>query len=172
MHFIQSITAPSGAIARFDFTNIPQTFTHLQLRVYGSSTLSAGNDNLAMYFNNDTGNNYSTNYISGSGSGVGSGQFANNPRFYIPSLFSAATSNQPSTAIIDVLDYSNPNKNKTIRIITGWDANGSGSVATISNLWMSTAAINRFTGDTSGNIAQHSRFDLYGITTNPIATGA
>jgi hypothetical protein len=172
MIWIAGSTVGVGGTANFEFNNIPQNFTHLQLRVFGRSTLNATVDNLSMYFNNDTGSNYSTHYLSGSGAGsFGSSGFTSQPRFYIPSLYPAATTGQFASSIIDILDYSNTNKNKTVRILTGFDANGSGTIALVSGLWMSTAAITRFNAETSANIIAGSRFDLYGITTSSV-TGA
>lgn len=168
---IASITAPSGSISAFDFQNIPQTFTHLQLRVFGYSTLSASVDNLAMYFNNDVTNSYATHSLIGNGSSASSSGFVSEPRFYLPSVFPANNTAQFCSAIIDVLDYTNTNKNKTVRMLHGYDANGSGITGLGTGLWLSTNAINRFSGGTSANIAQFSRFDLYGITDSP-RTGA
>ena len=171
MVWIAGSTVGAGGTTNFEFNNIPQTFTHLQLRIFGRSTLSASLDNLSMYFNNDTGSNYATHFLSGNGSSASSGAFTSQPRFYIPSLFPAATTAQMAASVIDILDYTNTNKNKTVRILTGFDANGSGTVALVSGLWMSTAAITRFNAETSANIVAGSRFDLYGITTSQV-TGA
>jgi len=171
MVWIAGSTVGAGGTANFEFNNIPQTFTHLQIRVFGRSTLSAALDNLSMYFNNDTANNYATHFLSGNGSSASSGAFTSQARFYIPSLFPAATSAQFADTIIDVLDYTNTNKNKTVRILTGFDANGSGAVSLVSGLWMSTAAITRFNAETSASIVAGSRFDLYGITSSEV-TGA
>jgi hypothetical protein len=171
MIWIAGSTVGVGGTANFEFNNIPQNYTHLQLRIFGRSTLSASLDNLSMYFNNDTGNNYATHFLSGNGSAQTSNAFTSQPRFYIPSLFPAATSAQFASTIIDVLDYTNTSKNKTIKILTGFDANGSGAASLVSGLWMSTAAITRFNAETSANIVAGSRFDLYGITTS-LVTGA
>jgi hypothetical protein len=160
---IATVTVGAGGAANVEFTNIPQDYTHLQLRIFGRSTLSASVDNLSMYFNNDTATNYSTHYLSGNGSSASSGAFTSQPRIYIPSLFPAATTNQFADTIIDILDYTNTNKNKTVRILTGFDANGSGAVSLISGLWMSTSAITRFNCETSASIAQYSHIALYGV---------
>lgn len=168
---IATTTAGAGGIAAFDFINIPQTFTHLQLRVFGYSTLSASVDNLALYFNNDTGNNYATHSLYTNGSSALTYAGTSQARFYLPSLFPAATTSQFCSAIIDVLDYTNTSKYKTVRTLSGYDANGSGIVGLTSGLWMSTSAISRFSGGTSANLAQYSRIDLYGISTSNV-TGA
>ena len=83
-----------------------------------------------------------------------------------------ASANVFGTQIIDILDYANTNKNKTIRSISGIDNNGSGDVSLTSNLWMNTAAITSFEiGGFGVNLAAGSRIDLYGITSSSV-TGA
>lgn len=163
METIASTLLGAGGSTNVEFNNIPQTYTHLQLRIFGRSTLSASLDNLSMYFNNDTTNSYATHFLSGNGSSVSSGAFTSSPRFYIPSLFPAATSNQFAGTIIDILDYKNTNKYKTVRILSGFDASGSGAISLVSGLWMNTAAITRFNCETSLGIPQNSRISLYGI---------
>jgi hypothetical protein len=66
---------------------------------------------------------------------------------------------------MDILDYTSANKNKTVRMLSGVDNNGTGSILFTSILWMnSTDAISsiRFTVNT-GNFAEFSKFALYGI---------
>ena len=68
--------------------------------------------------------------------------------------------------IVDILDYENTNKNKTIRSLAGLDLNGSGGrIEFCSSLWMSSAAITSVKVDNfaGGNIAQYSSFALYGV---------
>jgi hypothetical protein len=64
--------------------------------------------------------------------------------------------------VIDILDYTNTNKNTTIRSLGGYDANGSGYLQLESMLWNNTAAINQIVLGTGG-WAQYSSFALYGI---------
>ena len=71
-------------------------------------------------------------------------------------------------AIIDILDYSNLNKNKTYRALAGFDNNSSsapGSVTLNSGFFGSTSAITSltFTFQYGGIIKQYSQFALYGI---------
>jgi hypothetical protein len=55
-------------------------------------------------------------------------------------------------------------KNKTIRWLGGYDANGSGELSFSSNLWASTDAINSIKIKTStDNFAEFSQFSLYGV---------
>jgi hypothetical protein len=76
-----------------------------------------------------------------------------------------ATSTAYGAFIVDILDYTNTNKNRTIRSLNGFDANGSGQVQLVSTLFTSASAITSITIFTyaSGNIEQYSSFALYGI---------
>lgn len=179
MTFIASATAGAGGAANLTFANIPQTFTHLQMRCFAKSTRSdiliEGNY-INVQFNDDTSANYVVHRLRGNGSTVESTASTSNvySEFgLIPGSFSSET-NMFGSAVVDILDYTNTNKNKTVRSINGFDRNGSGSVALYSSLWLSTAAITKIVVrfDAYGNaLAQNSRFDLYGITTSAV-TGA
>jgi len=149
------------------FTNIPQNFTHLQIRVFLRSTNSGAQDFNYVRINSDFGSNYVSHGIYGNGSGAVSDYY--NARSYnwltdIPG--SSAAANIYGVAIIDILDYTNTNKYKTIKSIGGYDANGSGTVQLASGLWMSTAAITSITCSSGNNVAAAgSTAQLYGITT-------
>ena len=66
------------------------------------------------------------------------------------------------TFIVDILDYANTNKYKTMRALDGFDANGSGYAVLWSGNWRSTSAVSTIT-ITGGTFAQYSSFALYGI---------
>ena len=154
---IATVIAPSAGLSTITFNNIPQNYAHLQLRMMVFNS-AYGN----LRFNNDTtASNYYSHQLVGGGGGsdVIGAAYANNA--YSP--YSTA-SNQPYVEILDILDYTNTNKFKTTRALSGVDMNGSGSVRLASNLWRSATAINRIdlTANT-GNFAQNSHFALYGI---------
>ena len=76
--------------------------------------------------------------------------------------------NTYSGFIIDVLDYANTNKYKTLRSLFGGDVNMAGGVLGLqSELWMNTAAITTITltatNGTSPLFTQYSQWALYGI---------
>jgi hypothetical protein len=64
---------------------------------------------------------------------------------------------------LDILDYKDTNKYKTVRDLSGLDANGSGGVEFGSGLWMNTAAINTLKVYAIGNLVQYTQFALYGV---------
>lgn len=148
--------------ATVEFTNIPQTYTHLQLR---TNFLCSATNNPHIRVGGssiDTGSNYSWHHLYGDGSSAlnnGSGG-----QSFVYCGYSQNSSN-PNVSVIDILDYRNVNKNKTMRILAGQDNNGGGEVALWSGSWYnSSTAIQsiRFSAP-SGNFNANSSFALYGV---------
>lgn len=158
MEPIASTLVGSGGVNTVIFNDIPQNYKHLQLRISGNT--SAGSANLK--FNSDSGINYSRHYLEGNGSTVVSGAsigYANMDIVTAPN-----NSNIYGANVIDILDYANNAKYKTVRNLSGFDTNGGGYLTYFSGLWLNTAAINSITiNPYSGTITQYSRFSLYGI---------
>ena len=75
-----------------------------------------------------------------------------------------STTSMIAANIIDLLDYSNTNKYKTLRVLAGYDTNGAGVVLLGSGLWMNTNAISSIAiTPYSGTFTQYTQFALYGI---------
>jgi hypothetical protein len=165
---IQTVTVGSGGAADIEFTSIPATYKHLQIRVLCRGTDASDNKNITFRFNSDTGTNYTFHNLQGDGLTVSAANGLNQTAF-VPNRMPASTaaSNVFGVAIIDILDYANTNKYKIVRAISGFDTNNGtqGSVTRInSGLWLNTSAITSIKGImNSGNIAQYSSFALYGI---------
>ncbi len=124
-----------------------------------------------MQFNGSGGTNYARHYLTGDGSSATTGSLASTSASTF-TQYSGSTANIFHASVIDILDYANTNKNKTVRSISGVDYNGSGFVILGSAVWMVTDAISSIAFTTAGgNWAAGSRFDLYGFTTSS-ATGA
>jgi hypothetical protein len=150
---IATVTVGSGGAASVTFSSIPADYTHLQIRAF-----MVGGSYTTIRFNSDTTtSNYRNHWITGNGSSVSSSTNANNA--YTPMSASA----NGYADIIDILDYANTNKYKTIRALEGYDNNGSGEVYLSSNLWMSTAAISSIVFTPNSSMSQYSQFALYGI---------
>jgi hypothetical protein len=156
---IETITLGS-AQSSITFSNIPQTYTHLQIRtnVLTSSQFSSAR----ITFNSDTASNYSFHNLYGNGASATSDNGVS--QAYMYAYFLGGTSN-PSSGVYDILDYKNTNKYKTWRGIEGIDANGSGYVNLTSGNWRSTSAITSITFTTVGGVTmnQYSKFCLYGV---------
>ena len=154
-------TTLTTATATVTFSSIPSTYQHLQIRAL-TSNASFPTTSAYLYLNSDTtAGNYRNHYLFGSGSSAVAGTDGNAA---VNGMMGNAMSTGPAVWVIDLLDYQNTNKNKTIRLLNGYDANGSGYVWFGSNLWMNTAAVNTFTITAgAGSFAQYSSFALYGI---------
>jgi hypothetical protein len=161
---IETVTVGSGGSSTVEFTSIPSTYQHLQLRLIARDGQASGFNNEIIRFNGDTGSNYSAHMIYGNGSSAGAAGYANvtsvNVGFYASSA--GTTANVFGVAVIDILDYANTNKYKTVRTLTGGDASGSGLVLLTSGNWRNTNAITsiQLSGAT---YSQYSSFALYGI---------
>lgn len=165
---ISTVTVGAGGSTTITFSSIPSTYKHLQVRCIAKNTYTAaaGNDNLTMQFNSDTASNYSRHALYGTGSsalafGVANATFAGAG---IEPRSNAAESNVFSASVIDILDYADTNKYKTVRSLSGSDRNGAGDIYFVSGNWRSTSAITSITMGTDLNpFAQYSHFALYGI---------
>lgn len=165
---IQTVTVGAGGQAAVNFTSIPGTYKHLQIRsINRDSTSQYSSNDLYMNFNGDTGTNYSVHRLYGTGSAVAADNIINASYMLIgQQATSLATSGMFGGNIIDILDYANTSKNKTARGLGGVDLNGNtdGRIMFQSGLWRNTTAVTSITfRAATGNLAQGSTFALYGI---------
>ena len=170
---IQTVTVGSGGASSITFSSIPSTYTHLQIRGIAQSAATTFIEDGKIQFNGDTGSNYIRHALMGNGASVAA-YSTSSTGILVDAMVSgtvSGTANIFADSVIDILDYTNTNKNKTMRMLSGYDANGSGSVRLTSSAWFSTAAINIFSVDIGNYWATGSRIDLYGISTSN-ATGA
>jgi len=168
-HFesIATATVDASGSATVTFSNIPNNYTHLQLRFITRNNRSGQSvDALNIKANGDGGANYANHRLQGDGaSASGSGGSSLNAAIFAQTPASTATAGLFGLGVIDILDYASTSKYKTFRTLSGYDANGSGYVGLYSGLWQSTAAINSLTissNDGSG-VLQYTSFALYGI---------
>lgn len=170
---IASYVFPNNSASTILFTNIPQYYKHLQVRVMGRSLRNfSGNaiDVLNMQLNGDYqttqhnlyGNAFSvtSNYNAGLGTGA------------IVSLSSGSNttnSNLFSLYINDIMDYTNTSKFKTTRTNWGWDTtlttggdvNFTGMTSACWNTFSSISTI--LVQCSNSNFAQNTTVVLYGI---------
>ena len=168
---ISTVTVGSP-VATVSFTSIPATYTHLQVRLIAKSTETLYNqsDAITFYFNADTTyTNYRSHWLRGNGASASASQIQSSGYNIYTGTIASGHSSQASmfgAQIIDILDYANTNKYKTVRTLDGDDLNSAeGLVGLYSGLWMSTSAVSGLTFQvTNGaNFAQYSQFALYGI---------
>ena len=163
---IATVSVGSGGAANVEFTSIPATFTHLQIRAILKTTTSAAKDYEVIYMrlNGDTGSNYALHQITGNGTTAAAGNGVNQTLMYAVYGSKSGLADAFGGGIVDILDYKDTNKYKTLRNLTGIDMNGMGELGLISGLWRNTNAITSILFyPPANNIAQYSHFALYGI---------
>ena len=164
MEPIASTLVGAGGVNTVIFNDIPQTYKHLQIRM---SICAASSGNMLMFsLNGDSSSNVAIHSLGGNGASA----YANAATGvqYLRAQRQntiTATASTFTAGIIDILDYTNTNKYKTIRVLSGTDQNGSGAVDLESNLWQSIDAINSISLFPANSVlfAQYSRISLYGI---------
>jgi hypothetical protein len=162
---IQTYTL-TGNQTSVTFSSIPSTYKHLQVRLTAKTDRALNRDTALLTFNSDTGTNYVAHALFGDGS-TAQAQYqaaAQSIALYRIAGNSSAT-DIFGALIIDILDYTNTNKNTTVRALGGVDLNGAGEIWLNSGLWLNTAAIStlKLAPGNATNFMQYSSFALYGI---------
>lgn len=164
---IATTTVGAGGSSTITFSSIPSTYTHLQLRGIVRSTTSGTSigDNVDLRFNSDSGSNYARHLLQGDGSTAATSTNTSGSLTRFTVAPRAGTTASTFTGfVMDILDYANTNKYKTLRTLSGVDTNGAGIVMFISGLWMSTSAVTSITLlPEANNFSEYSQFALYGI---------
>ena len=174
MEIIESIILPSSN-ASISFSNIPQTYSHLQLRgiLQSSNTNSGvGQTEVGLRFNTDSGSNYTKSYIIGTGAAVYARGYTSQTYINLAAAWNNSGSNGSyifTPFVLDIYDYISTSKLKTVKAFYAYDANATsdnnGSMY-ICGTWNNTAAINAISFDASvdaSTLNTNSQISLYGI---------
>ena len=157
---IATVTVGSGGQANIEFTSIPATFTHLHIRYTSLNSISASS---TMQINGDTGSNYSFRYLgrAGAASVVSGGTGGQSGIF----LGNTQQSTIPLVHVIDILDYKDTSKYKTVRLLSGgYQGAYAPWVGLLSGTWYNTNAITSIKlYPHTGTISEFSKATLYGI---------
>ena len=139
-----STTISDGSIQSVTFSSISSTYKHLQLRI-------TANANLATRYHKITFNGSATGYrdhkLYGNGSSVTSTDStpSADAGVAVTTLNDVPSStNHFGAVIMDILDYGNTNKNKTVRALSG-AASAVNQIMLSSDLWANTVAITSLT---------------------------
>ena len=153
---------PTVGATSVTFSSIPNTFSHLQIRLLARDSSVSYNGNLGVRFNSDTASNYSYHYMYGAGSTPGAG--AGLTTLMLAPMVCGTTngSNVFAAGVMDVINYSNTNIYKTIRAYGGFDNSTYGEFFYDSGNWRSTSAVNSITFS-SATFPAYCHFALYGI---------
>jgi hypothetical protein len=153
--------------ASVNFTSIPSTYKHLQIRALIRTNRATTTDQFLIGFNSAT-----TTYTSRSMRATGSGSVFVNTNSGSSGVFSyyaagnSASANVFGVFVADVLDYTSTTKNKVVKVLAGSDNNDNGAISFNSGAWRtSDQAITgiTITAQTGENIKANSHFALYGI---------
>ena len=156
-----SLTSSASSIV---FSGIPANYTHLQVRAIARDTTSgSGMSNSYLRLNSDADANYAWHYLMGNGSSTTASYGGPYSIRSIVTPKAGDTANSFSATVIEILDYANTSKNKTLKTITGTNLNTSGEVYLQSGLWMSGAAVTSILIGANTSFAANSHFALYGI---------
>lgn len=162
---IQTVTVGSGGQSTISFSSIPATFSHLQIRATVFSLQTSGD--IYYSISPDTtppSTSFFSHYLNGNGSTVSS---STNDLIRRISANGNAHTTAPFVFIMDILDYSNTNKFKTVKVLRGIDPASFAiqqDVGINSSFVRTTSALNTVTFTISSTgFGQHSTFALYGI---------
>jgi hypothetical protein len=172
---LATVTVPSGGVSSVTFSGIPAGYKHLQIRTLTQTNRATYNlDSFGMTFNGVGGTSYATHYMQANNQNNGTVNAGYTTNAASLSPFCDTTSSTGvggfGAAVIDILDYANTSKYKTVRALSGGDSNGGNSgyyadVELSSGLFMNTSAISSITffPTFSSLFNQYSQFALYGV---------
>jgi hypothetical protein len=177
---IQTITVGAGGVSSITFSSIPQTYQHLQIRwVCRDNRATYSADDFKFQLNGVTSyTSYANQRMIGYNTTVYYESYPSNHGAQLPGWLAGAPSasggniaNSYGVGIIDIYDYTNTNKNKTLKGVSGEEsnlngANTGGSIGLYSGLFLSTAAITSiyFAPGNATTFSEYSTFSLYGVT--------
>lgn len=175
MHWIATTNGNGTSALTFD--NIPQTFQHLELRISGRGGQNGAQSSLYLGVYDSSNNSptgFSIHRLYGDGASVTNSATANQGYHNMPGLPAAtAPANTYGTMIVNIYDYANTSKLKTMVNLAGQNHTSTNDWAGMSSSMTLgfTAAIKKLTVDTEGSFTTNSVISLYGITNNPVLTG-
>ena len=161
--------------ASVEFSSIPATYEHLQLRFTArgtDTTASTYYTSLNLQFGTgggavDTGTNYSRHYLVGplaAGGNTGINQI------WLGTISNAGSGTGTdhvglyAVQLVEILDYTNTNKNTTLVGLNGRHDYWSPEVRLNSGFWDNTGAVDRIKlAPYTGSFVRGSEFTIYGV---------
>lgn len=165
--------------ASVEFTSIPSTYEHLQVRISGRSNQRdpwpGGFEIIYVQFGTgggavDTGTNYDRHYARGS-AGYTPGSYGYAAATYISPgriIYESNRATLYSPSVMDIYDYANTNKN-TVCQFTSYTANPGGTeVGFGMGMWDATTTIDRikFSMQSFHDWIRGTSFSLYGLNSS------
>jgi hypothetical protein len=158
-----SLTSSASTVTLTGLGAYAATYKHLQIRMSVTSTRSAGDDDFRIRFNGDTGSNYKSHRLIGTGSSVISSTLGATDSIFTGAINAAtATADSYSAVVLDILDAFSSDKNTTIRSFGG--QTNTSFVYLYSGVYISLDSLSSAVlSCVSGNLSAKSRLSLYGV---------
>jgi hypothetical protein len=159
----QILTGTEASITFSSLATYASTYKHLQIRHAARSNAAFNTLGVFSRLNGDSGGNYASHSLTGTGSSVVSGALTSQTQARAGmAAGSTVTANAFGAGVIDLLDAYSTTKYKTFRTLSG--NTGGTRIDLHSGLWMNTASVTSWElllDD--GSFIAGSRFSLYGI---------
>jgi hypothetical protein len=180
MVLLEKIVVPAAGASSITFTNIPQSYTDLQITM--SSRVDAANGVAQLYFNGSTASDKRWLRVYGDGSSAVSGNSSGLSAYFRPIGMNRSdqTASVFGNMSIYIPNYTSSSTYKSMSADGVNENNATFAEAALNaGLWESNSAITSITIiPSAGNFVQYSTFYLYGIakegvtpTNAPAATG-
>jgi hypothetical protein len=158
---ISTVTVGSGGASTITFSSIPSTYQHLQIRGIDCGQTGSSYGYTSIRLNSDSGSNYSRHLLWGTGAAANA--YGDSSQNLMQIISSSHSSTYFAGVVVDLLDYANTNKYKTVRSLAGVDQNGAGAIVLGSSVWQNTSAITSITLLPNTLFQQYTQYALYGI---------
>jgi hypothetical protein len=158
--------SPTG-VSTLTFSGLPTggQYSHLQIRINWVPAATGGG--LKVRFNGDTTSSYSVHRILGETAVARAQASTSQDSIRVGTVWIGNDPSAPTVYVIDLLDYSNTSKYKTLRALYGthWGSGTNGEVGLTSGLWMNSSAINSITlfDENGNNFTTGFNASIYGI---------
>jgi hypothetical protein len=177
MKALQSVTIGAGGADSISFTNIPQTYTDLVIKMsYRRSSAGVGGPTV-IYFNDDANYSYANTRLLGTGSAASSTNYGGNLPIVVLGEGNAngATANTFSNADIFISNYTSATTGKDVTTDMVGENNATEAYSTLfSSHWQKLEPITKIKIESGNapvnNLMQYSTFTLYGIFNEDVST--
>lgn len=161
---IATVSVGAGGASALSFTNIPQTYTHLEIRGILRSNRADLNEHPALRFNGAT-SGYASHGFVGNGSSAGSSNWGTSYIEFPYAMGANSSASHFAPFIININNFNSTSQKKIAKIFIGNDANGTGHVVMNGGIYDSTSAISSLSiSPIYGTLwLQNSSAALYGI---------
>jgi hypothetical protein len=165
---LQTVTVGAGGASSIEFTNIPQTYTDLVIKVSGRTNRSSILENFNIQFNNNTTSNYVRRILFGDGSSGYSNSQTDTTAGLDSSGINTAANATASTfgnAEVYIPNYAGSNKKSVSGEAVGENNATSSYQQLMAGLWDNTAAITsiKIIPTQANNFVQYTTATLYGV---------